>query len=74
MPESGEGYVIVDLRVLQAIRDLDWIERVDWRFVPSIRLTLRVARVDPVSGTLVIAAKLARDLHEQPPEPGPPQT
>jgi hypothetical protein len=65
MPESGEGYVIVDLRILQAIRDLDWIQRVDWRVVPSIRLTLSVARVDAVSGTLVIAARLTRDLDEQ---------
>jgi hypothetical protein len=67
MPEAEEHYVVVDLRVLEAIKELDWIQRVDWKLLPAIRLVLRVARIDPVTGNLVIAVSATRDL-------GDPQT
>jgi hypothetical protein len=64
MPEAEEHYVVVDLHVLEAIKELDWIQRVDWKLIPAIRLVLRVARIDPVTGNLVIAVKLTRDLDD----------
>jgi hypothetical protein len=64
MPEPEERYVIVDLRVLEAIKELAWVQQVDWKLLPTIRLVLRVARIDPVTDNLVIGVKLARDLDE----------
>jgi hypothetical protein len=57
-----ERYVTVDLAVLEAIRELAWIQQVDWKIIPAIRLVLRVARIDPVTGNLVIAVTVTRDL------------
>jgi hypothetical protein len=64
MPEPEERYVIVDLRVLEAIKELAWIEQINWKLLPAIRLVLRVARIDPVTGNLVIAVKATRDLDQ----------
>jgi hypothetical protein len=64
MPEPEERYVIVDLRVLEAIKELAWVQQVDWKLLPTIRLVLRVARIDPVTDNLVIGVKLARDLDD----------
>ena len=66
MIRPEERYVVVDLGVLEAIRELANIQQFAWRALPGIRLTLRVARIDPVSGNLVIGVRVARDL--TPPE------
>jgi hypothetical protein len=59
-----ERYVAVDLAVLAAIKELDWIHRVDWQLLPAISLILRVVRVDRTSNTLVVGVRLTRSLDE----------
>jgi hypothetical protein len=64
------GYVVVDLAVLQALRELAWVTDYDRHTLGAIRLVLRVARIDPITGRLVIAVSVARDLDTDPPERG----
>jgi hypothetical protein len=64
--QQPERYVVVDLAVLEAVRELDWVQRVDWHLLPALRATLRVVHLDPVTNRLVIAVKVARDLEEPP--------
>jgi hypothetical protein len=64
MPEPEERYVTVDLAVLEAIKELAWLQQVNWTALPAIRLVLRIARIDPVTGNLVIAVTAARDLDD----------
>jgi hypothetical protein len=70
-PSAEERYVVVDLAVLEAIRqlsrELSWPGRVDKLSFPTVELLLRVVRIDPVTNNLVIGVKVARDLHEGPP-------
>jgi hypothetical protein len=64
MPKPEDRYIVVDLKVLQAIKELAWIQQLDWKMLPAIRLILRVASIDPITGRLVIAVKATRDLDE----------
>ena len=63
-----ERYVAVDLEVLAAIKQLDWLQRVDWHTLPTLRLILRVIRVEPATGNILIGAQVVREL--EPPERG----
>jgi hypothetical protein len=62
MPDRDEAYVTVDLVVLEAIRELAWLAQTDWHNLPRLRLLLRVARIDQVSGQLVLGLRFVRDL------------
>jgi hypothetical protein len=63
MSES-ERYVAVDLEVLAAIKELAWLQRIDWRTLPTLRLVLRVVRIEPSTGNILIGASVVRDLEE----------
>jgi hypothetical protein len=63
---EDQGYIVVDPRVLAAVRELLWVDLVDKHLQPVLRLVLQVVRVDPTSGNVVINAKLVRDLEEPP--------
>jgi hypothetical protein len=66
-----ERYVVVDLAVLEAVRELAQINKHAWPALPGIRLVLRVARIDEVSGSLVLGLRFVRDL--EPPESDEPE-
>jgi hypothetical protein len=61
-----ERYVAVDLEVLAAIKELDWLQRIDWRTLPTLRLVLRVVRIEPTTGNILIGAQVVRDLEVEP--------
>jgi hypothetical protein len=66
-----ERYLAIDLAVFAAIKELDWLRRVDWQLLPAMRLILRVVHVEPATGNLLIGAQVVRDLDEdKPPERG----
>jgi hypothetical protein len=62
LPDQGERYLSVDPIVLEAIRELDWLHRVDPRNLPTVRLLLRVARLDEISGHLVLGLRFIHEL------------
>jgi hypothetical protein len=63
---EDQGYIVVDPRVLAAVRELLWVDLVDKHLQPVLRLVLQVVRVDPTSGNLVINAQLVRGLDDNP--------
>jgi hypothetical protein len=63
--EEGEAYIAVDPLILEAIKELAWINQIDRYMQPILRLALRVAHITP-EGRLIISVKLVRDL--DPPE------
>lgn len=62
--EEGEHYVAISPILLKLIRETAWIHQLDPHVLPTVRLLLRVARVDPVTGNLVIGVKFLRELGE----------
>jgi hypothetical protein len=66
-PAEPESYVAIDPAILQAIKELAGTADRDRHVMPTIRAVLRVARIDPVTGNVVIGIRLTRDLN-QPPE------
>jgi hypothetical protein len=62
LPEQGEHYIALDPIVLEAIRELSWLSQIDRRNLPTIRLVLRVVRIDEVGGDLVLGLRFVRDL------------
>lgn len=67
LPEQ-ERYIVIDPVILEAIRELSWISDFDRHTLEGIRLVLRVARIDPTSGNLVISAQFVRALPDDSPE------
>jgi hypothetical protein len=65
LPEP-ETYVAVDLAVLAAVKALAGLHEHNPTALLAVRLVLRVARVDEVSGRLVVGVRLTRDL--EPPD------
>jgi hypothetical protein len=61
-----ERYVAVDLAVLAAIKELAWLQQVNWQLLPALRLVLRVVRVEPATGNILIGASVVHDLEEGP--------
>jgi hypothetical protein len=59
-----ERYLAVDLAVLAAIKELAWLQQVNWHTLPSLRLVLRVVHVEPSTGSVVFGARVVRDLEE----------
>jgi hypothetical protein len=68
-----ERYVVVDLAVLEAIKELAQINKFAWPALAGIRLVLRVARIDEVSGSLVLGLRFVRELDVEP-DPPPDET
>ena len=66
MTES-ERYLAVDLDVLAAVRELAWLRQIDPHTLSQLRVILRVLKVEPATGNVIIGAQLVRDL--EPPEP-----
>jgi hypothetical protein len=61
-----ERYVTVDLAVLAAIKALAGLREHNPTALHAVRIVLRIARVDEVSGRLVLGLRLVRDL--EPPD------
>jgi hypothetical protein len=57
---EGE-YIVVDPLVLETIKELAWLAQVDRHTLPTVRLLLRVVRIDE-DGNLGIAMTVIRDL------------
>ena len=69
MAEPEERYIAVDPLILEAIKELAWIEQVDHSMQPILRLALRVAHIAP-DGRIVFGVRMIRDLapeQDQPP-------
>jgi hypothetical protein len=66
MAEPEEAYVVVSPLVLQAIKELFWVDLIDKRLQPVLRLVLEVASIDSTSGNLVLSVQVVRDLDEEP--------
>lgn len=63
-----ERYLAIDLDVLAAVKELAWLKQIDPHTLRQLRVILRVVRVEPATGNVIIGAQLVRDL--EPPDDG----
>jgi hypothetical protein len=62
---SPEGeYIVVDPLVLETIKELAWLAKIDRHALPTVRLLLRVVRID-ADGNLAVAMSVIRDLPDE---------
>ena len=62
MAGSEEQYVRVPAALLEAMHELFQTSGVEGHELESLRLVLRAAGVDPVSGAVVVGVRVVRDL------------
>lgn len=65
---AEERYIAVDLDVLRAVKELAWLKQIDPHTLSQLRVILRIVRIEPASGSVIIGAQLVRDL--DPPDDG----
>jgi hypothetical protein len=63
--DPEERYLVVDPLVLETIKELAWLAQIDRHTLPTVRLLLRVVRIDE-DGNLVVAMTVIRDVDDEP--------
>ena len=61
MAELEGEYIVVDPLVLETIKELAWLAHVDRHTLPTVRLLLRVVRID-ADGNLAVSMTVIREL------------
>ena len=66
MVEPEGEYIVVDPLVLETIKELAWLAQVDRQTLPTVRLLLRVVRIDEHGG-LGVSMTVIRELPDDEP-------